>query len=305
MSYVMLWYRKLAEGYVGTLYDYIARAYDPVLGRFISADTIVPGAGNPAAFNRYMYVRGNPLAFIDPDGHVPYRITIRSFAPFAEFGFGFHGDNRGFSSSPSASARVHQEIGFDTDETFISNNVWCDSSSNAALPGVRMTERPRSAISGLDTKDGGDRRLLNFTSWYGASNPFTAGLVPRVLTEIDVYAAFTLIEDKDAGYLGISGELLGDNFPSTEAFITDQAGQSVFLGVGYYQGANKETAPFEQLPFSNKRQIVKFNMTIGLDSDGNFAYVLSNGIRYTLSDWNQPFERADPHSRALIEGGSK
>ena len=48
---------RLTEGYVGTLYDYVARAYDPVLGRFISADTIVPGAGNPQALNRYAYVR--------------------------------------------------------------------------------------------------------------------------------------------------------------------------------------------------------------------------------------------------------
>ncbi len=40
-----------------------------MLGRFISADTIVPGAGNAQAFNRYMYVRGNPLQFSDPSGH--------------------------------------------------------------------------------------------------------------------------------------------------------------------------------------------------------------------------------------------
>ena len=72
MSYVMLWYRKLVEGYVGTLYDYVARAYDPVLGRFISADTIVPWAGNSQGFNRYMYVLGNPLLRIDPSGHDPF-----------------------------------------------------------------------------------------------------------------------------------------------------------------------------------------------------------------------------------------
>ena len=40
-----------------------------MLGRFISADTIVPGAGNPQAFNRYMYVLGNPLGMVDPSGH--------------------------------------------------------------------------------------------------------------------------------------------------------------------------------------------------------------------------------------------
>jgi len=55
--------------YVGSLTDYVARFYSPALGRFVSADTIVPGAANPAAFNRYMYVLGNPLGRVDPSGH--------------------------------------------------------------------------------------------------------------------------------------------------------------------------------------------------------------------------------------------
>jgi RHS repeat-associated protein len=55
--------------YVGSLTDYVARSYSPALGRFVSADTIVPGAGNPQTFNRYMYVLGNPLRFTDPTGH--------------------------------------------------------------------------------------------------------------------------------------------------------------------------------------------------------------------------------------------
>ncbi len=52
------------------LYDFNARFYDPLLGRFISADTIVPGAGNPQALNRYSCVLNNPLKYIDPSGHV-------------------------------------------------------------------------------------------------------------------------------------------------------------------------------------------------------------------------------------------
>jgi len=42
------------------LCDYKARFYDPALGRFISADTVVPEPGNPQALNRYSYVLGNP-----------------------------------------------------------------------------------------------------------------------------------------------------------------------------------------------------------------------------------------------------
>jgi len=46
-----------------------ARLYDPVLGRFISADTVVPEPGNMQAFNRYSYVLNNPLIYTDPTGH--------------------------------------------------------------------------------------------------------------------------------------------------------------------------------------------------------------------------------------------
>jgi RHS repeat-associated protein len=58
------------------LYDYAhhttmgpARYYDPVLGRFIQADTIVPEPGNPQSLNRYAYVYNNPLRYTDPSGH--------------------------------------------------------------------------------------------------------------------------------------------------------------------------------------------------------------------------------------------
>ena len=50
------------------LYFYNSRYYDPVLGRFISPDTIVPEPGNPQALNRYAYVGNNPLRFSDPTG---------------------------------------------------------------------------------------------------------------------------------------------------------------------------------------------------------------------------------------------
>jgi hypothetical protein len=40
------------------------------LGRFLSADTIVPGYANPQNLNRFSYVLNNPIRYNDPTGHV-------------------------------------------------------------------------------------------------------------------------------------------------------------------------------------------------------------------------------------------
>lgn len=48
---------------------YGSRYFDTRLGRFISADTVVPDASDSQGYNRYMYVRGNPIDFVDPGGH--------------------------------------------------------------------------------------------------------------------------------------------------------------------------------------------------------------------------------------------
>ncbi|MFC1953472.1 RHS repeat-associated core domain-containing protein [Chloroflexota bacterium] len=50
------------------LYYYNARYYDPSIGRFISADIIIPNPSDPQSYNRYAYVLNNPLKFVDPSG---------------------------------------------------------------------------------------------------------------------------------------------------------------------------------------------------------------------------------------------
>jgi RHS repeat-associated protein len=60
---------QVLDDAAGGLYFYNARYYDPALGRFASADTIVPQPGNPQSLNRYSYSANNPLRFVDPSGH--------------------------------------------------------------------------------------------------------------------------------------------------------------------------------------------------------------------------------------------
>jgi len=52
------------------------RLYDPVLGRMLSPDNIVPDATSTQGFNRYSYVLNNPLKYIDPDGNEPITLSV-------------------------------------------------------------------------------------------------------------------------------------------------------------------------------------------------------------------------------------
>jgi RHS repeat-associated protein len=68
------------------LYYYNARYYAPGIGRFISADTIVPDPTNPQQFNRYTYVLNNPIVLVDPTGHF-------SEAAIFEYLYNMYGDD--------------------------------------------------------------------------------------------------------------------------------------------------------------------------------------------------------------------
>jgi RHS repeat-associated protein len=53
------------------------RVYDPAIGRFLSADPYVDGAGSSQGWNRYSYVRNNPLKYSDPSGYTPLGISLQ------------------------------------------------------------------------------------------------------------------------------------------------------------------------------------------------------------------------------------
>ena len=50
------------------LVDMQGRLYDPIVGRFLSADPLVQNPAWAQSFNRYTYVLNNPLKYIDPTG---------------------------------------------------------------------------------------------------------------------------------------------------------------------------------------------------------------------------------------------
>ncbi|WP_406600534.1 SpvB/TcaC N-terminal domain-containing protein [Leptospira sanjuanensis] len=53
-------------------YFYNARYYDPGIARFTSADTVIDGEYDTQGWNRFSYVKGNPIRYKDPTGHNAY-----------------------------------------------------------------------------------------------------------------------------------------------------------------------------------------------------------------------------------------
>ncbi|MEL7626130.1 MAG: RHS repeat-associated core domain-containing protein [Anaerolineaceae bacterium] len=65
----------------GDIYYYNARWYDPDIGRFMQADTIVPMASQGTqGFDRYAYVNNNPLRYTDPSGNSAFNEFLNGVA---------------------------------------------------------------------------------------------------------------------------------------------------------------------------------------------------------------------------------
>jgi RHS repeat-associated protein len=66
------------------LYYYGARYYDPQLGRFVQPDTIISSEFNPQSYDRYAYALNNPLKYVDPSGHAPWKWYIPGYSSILE-----------------------------------------------------------------------------------------------------------------------------------------------------------------------------------------------------------------------------
>jgi RHS repeat-associated protein len=58
------------------LYYAGARYYDPTLGRFTTADTLLGRIEDPPSLHRFAYARSSPTRYVDPTGHDAFQIDM-------------------------------------------------------------------------------------------------------------------------------------------------------------------------------------------------------------------------------------
>ena len=97
---------------MGCVVNLNARLYDPVIGKFLAPDSIVPDLFNGQSLNRYAYVMNNPSTMTDTTGHDgddPETVTVtgtRGADGSWYGGFSFGGVAVYFSDGPSANVAV-------------------------------------------------------------------------------------------------------------------------------------------------------------------------------------------------------
>jgi RHS repeat-associated protein len=135
------------------LYFYNARFYDPYLNRWTSPDTIIPDPSNPIDWDRYAFVRNNPLSYSDPSGHIPLLVTA---AIGAALGFGANyviqtisNIRSGMSISEAASwSNIdHQELGVATVGGFVGGLTM--GVASMAIGAVGMTSGLTTITTGV------------------------------------------------------------------------------------------------------------------------------------------------------------
>ena len=129
-------------------------------------------------------------------------------------------------------------------------------------------------------------KQVSFQSEIEGANPLT----PKALTpNIDVDGIFSISSNQETGVLSISANITGDNFPSTESFISDGK-NSVFIGVSALKGS-----PFSSLKGEGGRKMINTDLRINFNSDGIFQNVIYQGKQYNIQDYNKLFETQNPN----------
>lgn len=107
------------------------RIYDPLLGRFLSADPYIQFPNNLQNYNRYSYVNNNPLTYNDPDGH------------FINFAVGFV---VGAVVDVGFQVATNYATGKDLSDISVSSAVVSGAASATGVGALAMFKKAKSAV---------------------------------------------------------------------------------------------------------------------------------------------------------------
>jgi RHS repeat-associated protein len=264
----------------GNSLDFTFRVYDSRLGKFLSVDPI--GKNYPHS-SPYAFAENSPIQCIDLEGLEKYKVTGRSFIPFAtvpnpqyipyinEGMPNFAGDIRTSYQLNSTAFRTEQIVNVDFDNKSVSCSSNIVSKTHGLNKAGKVIDASEAGTAGpVPTFDKPALQIGNSTTIHmsiNAQNKLVPGS-PEINYQFDI--TITPSSDKKTFDYQISGAT--DGFPAYEFWITDETNNKSFLIMNYspiqtgdnsialfppmeykynLKGNSKNQTPATVVPFSN------------------------------------------------------
>jgi RHS repeat-associated protein len=247
---------QLAQAELGLDY-YVARWYDPTIGHFTQADSIVPEPGKASAFDRYAYVLNNPIRNIDPTGHVCKQYVGTTCVAYSNDSWVPTTSNNGSNGKEKRAAYVH---GFVPDENYQSAMQDEYNSCGPQAVGVDsnyiVNEIKKIII-----------KMLN----YDPFGPGAGGVQPSVL------------ENATKTYYGADRVYSKENAGLEDIYEEIRTGNQVITDFGVY----KDSSGYEHPAADRPSDTAHFARVLGVDLDKNTIY-LTNSISPNFDNITYP-----------------
>jgi hypothetical protein len=202
-----------------------------------------------------------------------FALVFRRYAPFAKFGFGFEGDNRGGPSlSVHATARTVGVVLFARGSV---GSMTGTSSGTQFVGGGdflrKLLGTPKSKVNcNLSRQHCGANSISFIASTAGANPMFRIRGIGNVAPDIDTFVDFSA-EWVGSGVRFI-GAVRGDDFPNAEVFVLDAKDQGCLLFDGRTTGG-QDIGPMTRLAGAHELQrLGSFWCTMPLSSQGIFLH---------------------------------
>ena len=152
----------------------------------------------------------------------------------------------------------------------------------------RHSAQPSAGVGGTATNRGGisnpefstnsvGSAMASVSAAFEGSNPAFHGAAP----DIEVSTAISITENLKTGQVFISLDLSSKQFPATEGFVQDAAGNAVFLaGAAAYGTAG-------DLIDADKAKVASVDLVVGINEKGIFQNVTMGGKTYSIEEFNK------------------